>query len=233
MKSISRSTPPVLRRDLRMALRLAATGLAARVNWPSWLTIGLNALVAGMPACAAMPRLRIAGRDAVENGPSCSMSWLMAGACACRSWSSGTISSDSPLTRARVGRSCVRNGGRSWRLARSAALRSAVAWLTVLALTTKSATCWRWAASGARTMSELTREVGEHLVLVGEDAQDLVGLLQRRVRAVDGLRERLAVAGQAGAELVDDQRQALLLGCAQDVLIWSMPTGLDVFLTGR
>ena len=77
------------------------------------------------------------------------------------------------------------------------------------------------------------REVGEHIVLGGEDVQDLVGLLQRRVGAVDGLRERLAVGGQAGAELIDDQRQALLLGCTQDAVDLVDADRADVLLTGR
>jgi hypothetical protein len=64
----------------------------------------------------------------------------------------------------------------------------------------------------------VAREVGEHLVLLGEDPEDLVRRAQGRVRAADRLVEVRAAAGQAGAELVEDDRQALALGQARDVV---------------
>ena len=61
-------------------------------------------------------------------------------------------------------------------------------------------------------------QVGEHPVLVGEDREDLVGLLERRVGVADGLAQVAAAPGQAGAQLVEDDRQALAVGQAQRVV---------------
>ena len=61
-------------------------------------------------------------------------------------------------------------------------------------------------------------EVLDHRVLVAEDLQHLAGLAQARVGALEHLLEVLGPAGEAGAELVDDQPQALAVGAAQDVV---------------
>jgi hypothetical protein len=64
----------------------------------------------------------------------------------------------------------------------------------------------------------VAREIGEDLVLAGEDRQHLVGLAQGRDRAADGVVEVLGVARDGRAELGDDVAQALAVGAAQDVV---------------
>ena len=51
-------------------------------------------------------------------------------------------------------------------------------------------------------------------VLAGEDREHLVEFLQRRVGAVDDHVQVAAAPGEAGAEFVEDDRQALALGQA-------------------
>ena len=58
-------------------------------------------------------------------------------------------------------------------------------------------------------MSESRARSDEHLVLRREQREDLVDLLERRVGAADDLVELGAAAGEAGAELGDDQREPL------------------------
>ena len=58
--------------------------------------------------------------------------------------------------------------------------------------------------------------------------EHLVGLLQRRVGAADDLREIGAAAGEAGAELVEDQRQRCRYGRRMMLLIRSRSTGVVV-----
>ncbi len=61
-------------------------------------------------------------------------------------------------------------------------------------------------------------EVAEHLVLGGEDAEHLFQFAQRRVGAVQNRVQVAAPTGEAGAEFVDDDRQALVLGQVVDVV---------------
>ena len=78
---------------------------------------------------------------------------------------------------------------------------------------------WRSRASGASTVVGVARELGERLVLLREDREHLVGLAQRRVRALG--RSRRASSPRAAkpiAEVVEDQAEALRVGAAVDVL---------------
>ena len=61
-------------------------------------------------------------------------------------------------------------------------------------------------------------EVLDDLVLVAEDAQHPRGLAQARVRAPQHLLEVVRAPGEAGAELGDDQPEALAVGAAHDVV---------------
>ena len=73
----------------------------------------------------------------------------------------------------------------------------------------------------------------ERLVLRGEDLEDLVDLLERRVGAADDLVEVVAAAGDARAELVEDDRQPrAAAGSRVMLLIRSRSTGLVVCETG-
>ena len=142
----------------------------------------------------------------------------MSGAASPRSDSTGVISSDSAPRRRIVGLSSRRKAGRrSMSFSRSAP-RSAVASATWLDSSMKEDTCARSRASGAERRVRVAGEVGQRAVLRREQREDLVGLLERRVGAADDLVELLAAAGQAGAELGDDQRQPLAVGQAHDVV---------------
>ena len=61
-------------------------------------------------------------------------------------------------------------------------------------------------------------ELGDQPVLAAQDRDRLVGLAQRRVGAADDLVQVLRAAGQAGAELGEDDPEALAVGAAHDVL---------------
>ncbi len=61
-------------------------------------------------------------------------------------------------------------------------------------------------------------ELGELLVLLGEGGEDLVGLLERGVGATNHGREVGAAGGETGAEVVEDQPEALDLGLTGDVV---------------
>ena len=73
-------------------------------------------------------------------------------------------------------------------------------------------------------------EAGELVVLVGEDLQHAVGLAQGGVGAVDDLAEVVAAGREAGAEVVEDEPEAVAVGGAVDVLDQVEVDGLAVVL---
>ena len=70
----------------------------------------------------------------------------------------------------------------------------------------------------AQRLVGVARQVGERAVLLGQDREQLVGLAQGRVGAVDDLVQLVAAPGQAGAELAQQDREALAVGQPQDVV---------------
>ncbi len=94
---------------------------------------------------------------------------------------------------------------------------AAPACATVLLCTMKSATRARTFASGCKRLVGVDRQFREHVVLAGEDREHLVEFLQRRVGALDDFAEVAAAPGEAGAEFVEDDREALLFGQPVDV----------------
>ena len=107
--------------------------------------------------------------------------------------------------------------GTAARLRASAPRVAALACATVLLCTMKSATCSRTRANGCERLVGVDRQFREHVVLAGEDREHLVEFLQRRVGALDDFAEVAAASGEAGAEFVEDDRQALAFGQAVDV----------------
>ena len=92
-------------------------------------------------------------------------------------------------------------------------------------------TCRRSRASGARIVSRVDRQLLQRRVLATRGSEHLVDLLQRRVGAPDDRVEVLAAAGDAGAELVEDQRQPLRgTGARMMLLIRSRSTDCCVFV---
>ncbi len=61
-------------------------------------------------------------------------------------------------------------------------------------------------------------QLGQHVVLAGEDREHLVQFLQSGVRAADDHVQVASTPGQTDAEFVEDDRQALALGQARDVV---------------
>src|SRR6185503_16560301 len=76
----------------------------------------------------------------------------------------------------------------------------------------------RGVADEAGEVLALPGELSELLVLRSERREDLVGLLQRRVGATDHGGEVGAAGGESGAEVVEDQAEAIDLGLPGDVL---------------
>ena len=117
-------------------------------------------------------------------------------------------------------RSSRRKRGRRWMSASRSSRRSAVAsrprWPSCRS---QPATASRSRASGASDRVGVDAPAARaSLFWRGEDREHLVDLAQRRVGAADDLVEVLAAAGQAGAELVEDDRQPLAVGRAHDVV---------------
>ena len=181
-------------------------------------------------ACAAAPGRPVSQRvaearratavAAVENGPSCSISAadvvgptrlrLRATGVAWRGEAAEVGHQRRQLAQeARAGAGCRRS---------MSARRSAVASPVALACTMKSATLLLLARERRERAVGVARELGQHPVLAGEDGEHLVGLAQRRVGAVDHLVQLLAAAGEAGAELVEQDRQPLAVRAAHDVV---------------
>ena len=210
--------PPVSFSDVSSEARLVVSGLEVDASWPMFVMIGLLLVSAGPPTSAAAPSDWKAGMPACEKGPSSLMKRLIDGASAPRSVSTGVIWSASPprllhrrLELAQEGRQlgdvllevagALRGG-----LRRDVGLRDEVGDLGPVA--------------GQRSEDRVAvaRQVGEHAVLVGEDGEDLVGLLERRVGVGDRLAQVAAAPGQAGAQLVEDDGQPLAVGQAQRVV---------------
>ena len=63
----------------------------------------------------------------------------------------------------------------------------------------------------------VARELGQGAVLAAQDGQHVVGLLEGGVGAADDVAQVLTATSEPGAELVEDDRQALAVGQAQDV----------------
>ena len=95
---------------------------------------------------------------------------------------------------------------------------TALATDVVFAWTTKSAS-WRLALRQRRQHGiRVGGQPRQHLVLVRQDLQDLVGLPERRVGPVDHRVQVRAARRQARAELVEDQREPLADRLLGDVL---------------
>ena len=144
------------------------------------------------------------------------MKRLTSGATEPTSASTGVISSARPPRRSIVGLSSRRNGGSQpdRLLQRGAALGGRLA--ATLGVLMKPVTLLRSRASGASTRSSRGRGRPAP-VLAGQDLHDPVGLLQRRVGVADRLAQRLALAGEARPQLVEDDRQPLAVGQAEGV----------------
>ena len=112
------------------------------------------------------------------------------------------------------------------------ARRSAVASATSLMFSIDDDTCRARAAERLHDRVGVDGERRELLVLAREQSQHLVDLAQRGVGAPDHLVEVLAAAGEPDAQLVEDDRQALALGLAHDVVEQVEVHGLLVFSTG-
>ena len=141
----------------------------------------------------------------------------MSGAAAPRSAMTGVIWSASAPRRTIVGRSWSRNSGNSWRSRSRSTRRSAVASATLLMFSIEAATCRRCRASGAMIVSESTASRLSCRFCLAS-SRTLVDVLERRVGAPDHRLQVRAAAGEADAELVEDDREPCALGLAHDVV---------------
>ncbi len=123
--------------------------------------------------------------------------------------------------------------GNFYRPSSRSAPRSAVASAAIAAFRRKPVTLVRLRASGSSTRVAVAREAGELAVLEGEDVEHPVGLAQGRVGAIDHLAEVVAPGGEAGAEVVEDQPEAVAVGDALDVLDQVEVDGGAVVLQGQ
>ena len=172
----------------------------------------------GGPRSSASPRLGKDSRDASASVPCALIRRPRSGAAAPRSVSSGVPWSARPSRSTISRRSFAQEAGQQVEPRRdvAAALGGGLAGLVgdhdevreVLAL----------ARQRRERLSESRASRTRRPVLLGQDGQHLVGLLQRRVGAVDDLVEVLAAAGEAGAQLAQQDREALPVGQPQDVV---------------
>ena len=181
--------------------------------------IGLLLVSAGPPTSAAAPSDCSAGMPACENGPelldeAVDRRRLLAEVGQHRRHLVGQPAEALHRRRAaRAGRPAA------WRCsARGRRARSAVAWLATLACVTKSATFGAVAGQRREDRVAVAARLASTRFWRARIVEDLVGLLERRVGVADGLAQVAAAPGQAGAQLVEDDRQALAVGQAQDVV---------------
>ena len=181
--------------------------------------IGRAATSALRPGTLASPRLSRLAFAAWLNGPVALMKRLTSGATLRRLVKTGVASSENSLSRVIVGRSSAQERRQLAELIleRRAALGGGgrqiggvldeAGHVRALACAAGQARCRTARARSASTLSWL-----------GEQVEDLVGGLQRRVGVADDAAEVLAAPGQRGAELVDDDRQPLAVGQPHDVV---------------
>ena len=96
----------------------------------------------------------------------------------------------------------------------------------------KSATWLRTAANGCSARSESTASFASTLFSLARIASTLFEFLQRRIGAADHFVQIAAATGEAGAELVEDDREALALGQSRDVAEQVDVDRACVFCTG-
>ncbi len=102
--------------------------------------------------------------------------------------------------------------------ASSAAPRSELAWAAAPALVKKPATLERSARQRAEDLFGVGGELGELVALGRENAEEAIGVAQHRVGPLHHFFDVFAVAGEAGAEFVEDQAEALRVGKLLDVV---------------
>ena len=191
--------PSVRWKDSSRRRALAPTGFTAAASRRVSRATGRAARTAGVPVSVISPSDSKAGMAAFENGPSWMTMRLMSGATAPRSVSTGVISLLSAPSRTIVGRSSRRKRGQPLDvgLQRVAALGGRLGDLA--GVLDRAADVRALARQRLEDRVRVARQVGDHLVLLGEDLQDLVDLLQRRVGAADDHAQVLAAAGDADA----------------------------------
>ena len=90
------------------------------------------------------------------------------------------------------------------------------------------------ALAGQRAQDRLgvACQLRQLVALGSEDREQAVGVAQRRVGAADNLGEVFAARGEAGAQLVEDEAEALRVGSRMMSLTRSTSTPLPLFSSG-
>ena len=209
--------PPVLSKLAVSASRFLETGSASLGELAQVLEQRLACRwSAGPPTTAASPSARAPGVDGLENGPELPDEAVQVGRGAAEVGDHGRDLARRSAPRSSIERLQLAQEAAAAARSRDevvAPLRGRLAGLVRLADEARDAAA-RSRASGASAWSESTRQPAQHPVLAGEDPQHLVGLAQRRVRPVDHLVQLRAAAGEAGAELVDQDREPLAVRAA-------------------
>ena len=203
------STTPRWRRLWTRSSTRTPVGSAARANARSCFTTGAAAASAGSPAFAARPSRVSAGRAASASGPALCARRRSCGAAAPASRRIGVPCSASVRRFDSAGWASASSAGRRRADSSSLALRCAV--------TLATAAPWR---RKPLTDPRCCRQLRDHLVrradqraqpgAVGaQDPEHAARLLQRRVGAANRGVEVVAARGEPGAELVEQDREAL------------------------
>ncbi len=169
------------------------------------------------PTFAALPSDRNDTRDDSANGPSSVNVSSRSGAAFCRSRRSGVCSSVSLPSSAIVGFSSSRNVGKSSNCRASSARRVALISAVSPASTTQRATSLLLLLELRDHAVRVGDEVLDDLVLVAEDLEHLARLAQAGMGALEDLLEVLRPAGEARAELGEDQPEPLAVRPPHDV----------------
>ena len=210
--------PPVSFSDVSSEARLVVSGLEVDASWPMFVMIGLLLVRAGAPDVGGGAE-RLEGRDArLREGPE-----LLDEAVDRRGLGAEVGQHRRHLVRqpaeALHRRLELAQEGRQLGdvlLQVSGALRGGLR--GDVGLRDEVGDLGPVAGQRSEDRVAVARQVGEHAVLVGEDGEDLVGLLQRRVGVGHRLAQVAAAPGQAGAQLVEDDGQPLAVGQAQRVV---------------
>ena len=164
------------------------------------------------------PRLFSATVDASENGVRVRVASVSEGAAWPRSAKTGVAASEKPCRLRIVSRNSRRKAGNLRSDASSSAPVSELASAAAPALERKPATWARSREQRPRISLGVAGQLGELVALGGEDAEEAVDVAQDRVGALDQHLEVVAAAGEAGAEFVEDEPEALRVGQRLDVV---------------
>ena len=157
--------------------------------------------------------------EASENGVSVRVASVSDGAALPRSSKTGVAASEKPCEAAHRQAELAQEGGELAQRGlpvRRPVRRSPAA--AAPALAEEAGDVAALARERREDLVGVARPAGQLVALGGEDAEEAVDVAQDRVGALDDFSSVFAAAGEAGAEFVEDQREALRVGQGLDVV---------------